>query len=443
MPTPESTAASAQPSAPAPAPSRPGFQRAQRAQREAFLLTWLVYVAFYLTRKDFDGAKPGMMAPHDGLPGDYTKAQVATLDTFFLGSYAAGHFLAGPLGDWLGARRMALVGLGLSVLANVAFGLLHPVPALTVAITLNGLAQALGYPQCCKIIAAWFPPEQRGRASAWFLTSYTLGDIAAKALAGAMVNHVGWRWAFFVPAGIVTGMLALLFLRLRGTPAEAGVQEAAKPSSEPVKDQPHGHPRFGSELLALLRHPAIWLVCSSYFILKMARYTFLGWSNVFLFEKLGYKAGDATLATIPITVGGLVGTLAAGYASDRLFQARRAPVAVLSLVGLAILTPIYAHLEPGQPGLAIGLHLGVGFCLFAADAIMSMATAMDLGTGKGAASAAGVINGAGSIGATLSPFLGAYVSTRFGWTNAWYVLAVLMAVAAVITLPRWNKSGSA
>ncbi|HEY3452346.1 MAG TPA: MFS transporter [Myxococcales bacterium] len=416
---------------------RPGFLR---AQREAFLLTWLVYVAFYLTRKDFDGAKPGMMAPHDGLPGDYTKAQVATLDTFFLGSYAAGHFLAGPLGDRLGARRVALFGLGLSVAANVAFGLLHPMPALTVAITINGLAQALGYPQCCKIIAAWFPPAQRGRASAWFLTSYTLGDIGAKALAGAMVNHAGWRWAFFVPAGIVAGMLALLLLRLRGTPSEAGVRGEQESAPEPSDKAGHG--RFGGELVALLKHPAMWLVCSSYFILKMARYTFLGWSNVFLFEKLGYPPGDATLATIPITVGGLVGTLAAGYASDRLFQARRAPVAVLSLVGLAVLTPLYAQLQPGQPGLAIALHLGVGFCLFAADAIMSMATAMDLGTGKGAASAAGLINGAGSVGATLSPFLGAYVSTRFGWTNAWYVLAALMALAAAITLPRWNKSGN-
>lgn len=426
-------------SAPAEPPAKQGFLR---AQREAFLLTWLVYVAFYLTRKDFDGAKPGMMAPHDGLPGDYTKAQVATLDTFFLGSYAAGHFLAGPLGDWLGARRVALFGLGLSVAANVAFGLLHPMPALTVAITLNGLAQALGYPQCCKIIAAWFPPAERGRASAWFLTSYTLGDIGAKALAGAMVNHVGWRWAFFLPAGIVAGLLALLVLRLRGTPSEAGVQSEHEAAAE--KDaRPGEKHRFGSELAALLRRPAIWLVCSSYFILKMARYTFLGWSNVFLFEKLGYPPGDATLATIPITVGGLFGTLAAGYASDRLFQARRAPVAVLSLLGLAVLTPVYAHLQPGQPGLAMALHLGVGFCLFAADAIMSMATAMDLGTGKGAASAAGVINGAGSVGATLSPFLGAYVSTRFGWTNAWYVLAALMVVAAAITLPRWKKVGSA
>jgi len=39
------------------APPAPAFAR---AQREAFALTWLVYTAYYLVRKDFDGAKPGM-----------------------------------------------------------------------------------------------------------------------------------------------------------------------------------------------------------------------------------------------------------------------------------------------------------------------------------------------------------------------------------------------
>ena len=408
-----------------------------RAQREAFLLTWLVYVAYYLTRKDFDGAKPGMMAAHDGLPAEYDKSDLATLDFCFLGAYAAGHFLAGPLGDWLGARRMALFGLAVTVGANLAFGFMHPVPLLAAALTVNGLAQSVGYPQCCKIIAAWFPPEARGRASSWFLTSYTLGDIAAKALAGTMINHAGWRWAFFAPAGIVTGLLGLLALRLRESPRAAGV---APPASRSLEEPTR--PRFGAEMGALLRRVAIWQVCGGYFLLKLARYTFLGWSNVFLFEKLGYPPGDATLATIPITVGGLLGTLAAGYASDRLFKARRAPVAVICLLGLAIVTPVYAGLAPGEPGEAIALHLLVGFFAFGADAIMSMATAMDLGSDKGAASAAGLINGAGSIGATLSPLLGGYVSTRFGWTNAWYALAGLMLAAALMMAPRWRKSGA-
>jgi len=421
--------------APCNAASTEQRRRFERARWEAFALTWVVYFACYLTRRDFDGAKPGMMAS-----GDYTKAQVATLDTIFLGSYAAGHFVAGPVGDWLGARRVVLVAMATSVAANVAFGLLHPMPALAAAIALNGLAQAFGYPQCCKIIAAWFSPSTRGRASSWFLTSYTLGDIAAKALAGTMVNHAGWRWAFFAPAGIVTGLLALLVLRLRARPEEAGLTLAAYSEVEP-DPLPAVRERFGAAMLALLARPAVWLICLGYFLLKLGRYTFLGWSNVFLFEQLGYGAGDATLATIPITVGGLGGTLAAGYVSDRAFGGRRAPVAVICLGSLAVLTLAYAQLPAGAPARAMALHLAIGFFLFAADTIMSMATAMDLGGDRGAASAAGLINGVGSVGATLSPLLGATVSTRLGWVNAWYCLASLMGLGALVMLPRWRARG--
>ena len=119
-----------------------------------------------------------------------------------------------------------------------------------------------------------------------------------------------------------------------------------------------------------------------------------------------------------ITVGGLVGTLAAGYTSDRLFGSRRAPVAVLCILGLAIVTPFYAGLVAGQPTRAIVLHLLIGLFAYGADAIMSAAMAMDLAGSDGAASAAGLLNGIGSAGAALSPLLGAWVSMTFGWTWA-------------------------
>lgn len=422
---------------------QPGFgaqvvRRFRFLRWETFALTWLVYVAFYLVRKNFDGAKPGLLA------AGFAKGEVATIDGAFLTAYALGQFVAGPLGDWLGAKRVILAGLTISIGANLAFGFLEPVPLLATALAINGLAQACGFPLCCKIIAAWFPASMRGRASAWFLTSYTLGDIAAKTLAGTLIDGAGWRYAFLVPAGIVTGLAALFALRLRASPREAGLPEVAEIDGEP-EDQgaPTMPGRFGGELLRLLRMPATWVVCGSYFLVKMARYTFMGWSGVFLFEQLRYSPGDATLQTIPIAVGGFVGTLSAGYAPDRLFGSRRAPVVVFCILGLAAVTPLYAGLSSGETAKAMALHLLIGLFAYGADAIMSATMAMDLGGAEGAASAAGLLNGIGSVGATLSPVLGAWVSTQFGWTWAWYFLSGLLLVSAALMAPRWNRTDRA
>jgi len=328
----------------------------------------------------------------------------------------------------------------LSVAANVAFGFLHPVPLLVTALAVNGLAQACGFPLCCKLIAAWFPASSRGRASSWFLTSYTLGDMAAKWMTGHLVGSPGWRYAFFVPAGIVSGVVALLILRLRESPQSVRLPTVAEMSgeTEPVFA---GRRAFGREALELLRLPGMWEISVTYFLLKLVRYTLLGWSNVFLFQELGYTAGDSTLATVPLAAGGLAGTLAIGYASDKLFQARRAPPVIFSMLALAILIIFYARLGANQRTTVIVMHAAIGFFVYGADSVLSATCAMDLGSSRAAGSAAGIINGFGSIGAILSTVVGARVSERFGWAGAWYLLAGLLILACTLLAPRWNSSG--
>ena len=383
---------------------------------EAFALTWLIYVAYYLVRKNFDGVKPGMV--EDG----YTKDQVAVIDSTFLACYAIGQFLAGTLGDWFGTKRVVIGGMALSVAANVVFGFAHPVPILVAALAVNGLAQSCGFPLCCKLIATWFPASTRGRASSWFLTSYTLGDIGSKALTGALMKSPGWRYAFFFPAGIVTGVIVLLLLRLKDSPRSAGLPDVADFHGEaepPVNmNMEVEKPAFGREALDLLRLPGMWTISSTYFLVKLVRYTLLGWSNVFLFQELAYSPSDSTLATIPLVVGGVLGTLAIGYASDKLFQTRRVPPMVFSMLALSILIVCYAQLGPDQRTAVIILFLLMGFFVYAVDSMLSATCAMDLGSSRAAGSAAGIINGFGSIGAILSSYVGARVSAMFGWTWA-------------------------
>jgi sugar phosphate permease len=426
-------------SVPASAAPLPEVRRRFDALRwEAFALTWLVYVAFYLVRRNLDGAKPALLDAH-ALGID----QLAWVDGAYLACYALGQFVAGPIGDWLGARRVILGGLGLAIASNVAFSLGTSVEVLATAQAVNGLAQACGFPLCCKVIAAWFPVSMRGRASSWFLTSYTLGDLAAKGLSAVLARELGWRAAFYAPAGLVLGLLALLALRLKATPSEARLPDVATITGElePAAADGRDKGSFGADLVELLRSPPIWILIASYTQLKMVRYVFVGWTSVYLFDQLHYAADAATLATLPMTVGGLLGTIATGWLSDRVFAARRAPPVVIEMLLLALVTVLFAQLGADSPVAVQAVLFVAGFLVYGSDAVLSAASAMDVGSARAAASAAGLINGAGSVGAVVSPFVGAWVSSRFGWTYAWYVLAAMLVLSSALLATRWNAVG--
>lgn len=409
-------------------------------QREAFVLAWLLYVALYLVRRNLDGTKPALLSGDAGL----TKEGLAAIDSAYLVAYAGGSFVAGILGDWFGAKRVISVALAVAVAANVAFGLSDGVAAMAVAQAVNGLAQACGFPLCVKIVASWFPPSRRASASSLFLTSYTVGDFAAKALAADMVDAPGWRYAFYVPSAIVAVFLVIVLWGLRAAPRDAGLPDVSVVSGEAEAAKPAEGAKkaaFGAELRELLAMPAVWTILSSYVLLKLVRYVFVGWSNVFVFETLHYSPADATRVTLWMTVGGVVGTVATGWATDRLFGGRRAPAVIIEILLLAVATVFFARLTPGDEVLTVVLMFVVGFLVYGADAVLSAASAMDLGAEKGAASAAGLINGAGNVGTIASASVGGFLSNSLGWEYAWYGLAGLLVVSGLLLAPRWNVKG--
>ena len=72
---------------------------------------------------------------------------------------------------------------------------------------------------------------------------------------------------------------------------------------------------------------------------------------------------------------------------------------------------------------------------------MSGAAAMDIGSQRGAATAAGVINGMGSVGQLISPLLVAYVADSMGWNSLFYLFVVFSLISAGLLATKWNYGG--
>src|SRR5678816_1418302 len=93
----------------------------ERWRLQIFIVTWLAYAGFYLTRKAFSVAKNELKKPEVlGL----TKAQMSEMDGAYSAVYALGQFFWGTLGDRYGTRRVVSFGMMASIVTAAMMGML-------------------------------------------------------------------------------------------------------------------------------------------------------------------------------------------------------------------------------------------------------------------------------------------------------------------------------
>lgn len=373
-------------------------------RRRIFGITWLAYAGFYLTRASFSVAKIGIAKdPNISM----TSEQMGLIDGVYLAAYAVGQFVWGALGDRVGTRRIVLLGLLGSITAGFAMGVSSIVLAFGVFALFQGLSQSTGWAPLAKNITNWFSLRERGVIMGWWATNYTIGGLVGGLFAGAMADFFGWRYAFFLPALVLAVVLVLFFLLQKNRPQDLGLPAIEEYHREPGWDtKPDNKGNTGSEegswksVLEVAKNPMVLLLGAVYFFLKPTRYAILLWGPLYVNETLGTGMTESAAVSVSFFLAGPFSVLAAGYASDKLFQSRRMPYSIISMLLLAVLLFFFNDLAAVQSKLVTaGLLFLVGFLIFGPDSLVSATAAVDFGTRKGASTASGLINGMGSIGA--------------------------------------------
>jgi OPA family sugar phosphate sensor protein UhpC-like MFS transporter len=136
-------------------------------------------------------------------------------------------------------------------------------------------------------------------------------------------------------------------------------------------------------------------------------------------------------------VGGLVGVVLTGYLSDKLFQARRAPVAILSLLACALIM-VTGLMELRNPWLIATFFFLVGVFIFGPDSLISSTASIDFGTKRGAGTAVGFVNGIGSIGGILGGWLPGKITSGTDWKPLFEVMLLGLLVSAAMLVPLWR-----
>lgn len=401
-----------------------------------FAVTWLAYAGFYLCRKNLSVLMP-VLQGELGI----SKFYLANIVFAYSLAYAVGQFVTGILADRFGARAVVSAGLLLSVASNIAMGWNPAVLMLFVLGMLNGAGQSAGWPGLVKNMASWFRPKERGVVMAWWTTNYVLGGFIATLVATFVISNpmplpgASWQHGFWIPSLLLLGVTAVFALFARNRPEDVGLAPivAEEVPSPPTAD---GKPR--GMLLQVLARPAVWITGVTAFLLKVIRYSFLFWLPLYMTDHLHYTTERAGYASSIFELVGFLGALVAGYASDKLFGARRFPVTSIMMAGLALVCLLHPFIASrGLLWNLLGIAL-IGIMTYGPDTLMQGAASQDAGAGGGEASAAGVICGIASLGQLVSPYFVALAADRFGWDALFYVFVAIALAGSGLTAVFWN-----
>ena len=370
-------------------------------RRRVFAATWLSYAGFYFCRKPFFIAKRALSEELGWDP-----ATLGYIGTAYLVAYTVGQFIAGAAGNKWGPRLLLLSGMAVSILANLGFGLTNSSGTFMALMVINGLAQATGWSGNVGAMAPWFRRAERGTVMGVWATNYQVGGVLANTLAAWILGRWGFEGSFFAGSAVLLAVWGFFLFNQRDKPEDLGLP--------PIADDEDERAASGEEISSSAPVPTGWsrqiwtnvlLVGVFYFFVKFIRYSLWSWSPLLLRRDFGLDLDDAGYLSTAFDLAGIVGVIAAGWLSDKMFAGRRARISFLFILGMAASCLLLYLLGPSSLilfGISIAL---VGFFLYGPDALMTGAGAIEVGSLRSATLAAGIINGMGAVGSVAQELL--------------------------------------
>ena len=196
-------------------------------------------------------------------------------------------------------------------------------------------------------------------------------------------------------------------------------------------------------MLITLSNPSLWFLAVSLGLLNACRYGFLDWGITHLIETEGGSIAKSAIKYTVLPIGGIAGSVFGGWATDRLFAGRRAPVISILLVILGSLTIVYSIVVDKGLGVSVLILAFIGFTVYGPQVLLVGTAPVDLARKGTAAAAVGFVNFMGYMGAFSGDMVTGVLVEHSGWKAGLYFWAGCAFTAAAISALLWNKTGGA
>jgi EmrB/QacA subfamily drug resistance transporter len=129
-------------------------------------------------------------------------------------TFASLMLVGGKVADAYGRRRIFVIGIVVFTVASLLCGLADSSEMLIGARVLQGAGAALMNPATLSIIAATFPPRERGTAIGIWAGTSALALAIGPLVGGLITEHLDWSWIFFVnvPIGVLGIAASYVFI---------------------------------------------------------------------------------------------------------------------------------------------------------------------------------------------------------------------------------------
>ena len=425
----------------------------KRLRNRTFWGVTVAYSLYYVCRMSLSVVKQPLI-DEDVL----SAGQLGVIGSALLFVYAIGKFLNGFIADYCNIRRFMATGLFVSAAVNLLMGVLGffkgflPIPTFVIFVAFavlwgaNGWMQSMGAPPGVISLSRWFPRAKRGTYYSIFSSTPYLGEFLSFIISGLIVGALGWQAGFLVSAiaGFVGAAVILLFVS--DTPESKGLPSIYDLSGEKML---HEDTVATKELQKrVLKHPGIWIIALSSAFIYITKYAIAGWGVLFLQKARAFSLEEATQIIAFSAAFGIVGTVLAGWLSDRVFKGDRVKPAILSGMLSFIALGFFLFAGGGYVMNILYVSLfslatGVLYCIVAG------LMAVDIVPRKATGAALGVVGISSYVAAALQDITSGYLiqfNTEniagadvydFGPVSVFWMVAAL--ISFMLPVMNWKK----
>lgn len=410
----------------------------------------IVAVLFFITVINYaDRATISLAGPAMAKELGFDSVTMGYIFSAFGWAYVICQLPGGWLLDRFGSKRVYAWSIFLWSLFTLMVGgitLFSATIAVVLLFSLRfliGAAEAPSFPANSRIVAAWFPANERGTASAIFNSAQYAATVVFAPIMGWLVHDFGWHYVFAV-MGVLGILYVFVWNKLVYDPKdhpycnEAEVAYIEQGGGLVSMDQAKkdGSKKEGPDfkyIKQLLQNRMMVGIYIAQYCINALTYFFITWFPVYLVKEKGMsilKAGF--IAAIP-AVCGFVGGVLGGVISDYLLKkgyslsvARKTPIVLGMLMSMTMVVCNYVTVE-----WAVIFFMALAFFGKGIGAL-GWAVNSDCAPKQITGLSGGLMNTCGNLSSITTPIAIGYIIQTTGSFNGALVYVGVHAFIAII-----------